>query len=337
VNEGRPGGASGPIRFRRLRVTRDGWYFCLLAIGIGLAALNTGNNLLFLVLGLLLATIILSGILSERSLRDLELRRLLPGDPCAGEPFNVTLCVRNRKRFWPSYDLIFREPDGPVAGAEARVLVVKPQEEISVAYLATASVRGRHPLWRLELRTRFPFGLFEKIRDVSVDDELWVLPERVRVSERRATGGQRDGTKPEGRPGHGEELLGLTELRAGDDRRSVHWRKSAAVGRLLKIERERERRRRITIVLDNRGERRTPAFEHAVAQAAALARLLSLRGIEVGLSTSGTLRPPGPGSHHLRTLMRDLAVVVPVPGGSPPTVPREDAVLRVGEEGADAA
>jgi len=44
------------------------WYTGL-TIAIGLAATNTGNNLLFLVLGLLLASIVVSGILSEQSLK----------------------------------------------------------------------------------------------------------------------------------------------------------------------------------------------------------------------------------------------------------------------------
>jgi hypothetical protein len=38
-------------RPRRLRFTRDGKYFVAISIGIGLAAINTGNNLLYLILG----------------------------------------------------------------------------------------------------------------------------------------------------------------------------------------------------------------------------------------------------------------------------------------------
>jgi uncharacterized protein (DUF58 family) len=321
---------SGPIRFRRLRLTRDGWYFCILTIGVGAAALNTGNNLLFLVLGLLLATIVLSGVLSERTLQGISVRREPLRDPCAGEPFTVSIRIRNRKRFWPSFALVLREPDGPVAGSMARALIVEPAQEQIISYRAVAPHRGHYVLWRLEVSTEFPFGLFRKIRDVAVDDELWVLPRRVRVAERWATGGPREGTRPEGRPGHGDELLGLTDLRPGDDRRSVHWRKSASVGRLLKIERERERRRRITLVVDNRVGNAAPGFEDTVAEAASLARLLASRGIDVGLSTSGALRRPAAGSAHLRRLLRDLAALAPVRAGPAPVVPSTDAALRVG-------
>ena len=57
---------------RRLRTTAVGRTYLVLTVGIGLAALNTGNNLLYLVLGLQLATIVVSGILSEQCVRRLR-------------------------------------------------------------------------------------------------------------------------------------------------------------------------------------------------------------------------------------------------------------------------
>ena len=54
---------------RTLKVTRMGRTYLVVTFGVGLGALNTGNNLLYLVLGLLLSVIILSGVLSERCLR----------------------------------------------------------------------------------------------------------------------------------------------------------------------------------------------------------------------------------------------------------------------------
>lgn len=52
------------IAGRHLRFTREGKYFVALTFGIGFAAINTGNNLLYLVLGMLLALIVGSGVLS---------------------------------------------------------------------------------------------------------------------------------------------------------------------------------------------------------------------------------------------------------------------------------
>ena len=49
---------------RRLRFTREGRIIVLLSVGVGFAAINTGNNLLYLLLGWALSFIIASGVLS---------------------------------------------------------------------------------------------------------------------------------------------------------------------------------------------------------------------------------------------------------------------------------
>ena len=66
---------------RTLRPTRAGWVFFALTLGVGLAALNTGNNLMYMVLSLLLSFLVLSGVLSESALRGIQVRRLLPPFP----------------------------------------------------------------------------------------------------------------------------------------------------------------------------------------------------------------------------------------------------------------
>src|SRR5882672_7989875 len=63
---------------RKLKFTREGKYFLGITLGVGFAAINTGNNLLYLLLGMLLSLIILSGVMSELSLRDLTVVRRLP-------------------------------------------------------------------------------------------------------------------------------------------------------------------------------------------------------------------------------------------------------------------
>src|SRR3954451_22169961 len=67
---------------RRLSFTREGRIIVILSVGVGFAAINTGNNLLYLLLGWLLSFIIASGILSELTLQRLTLPR--PPPPAAG-------------------------------------------------------------------------------------------------------------------------------------------------------------------------------------------------------------------------------------------------------------
>ncbi len=325
-----PGHLQDRLRLpRRLRFTREGWYYFFFTLGVGVAALNTGNNLLFLVLGLQLTAIVVSGILSEICLQQLEVVRLPLADPCAGDPFLLSYEVRNRKRFWPTLTIQIAEKGAPFGPVLASLLEVGPGKRASASVQATAARRGRYGLDLVVVSTRFPFGLFEKFRDLSVPGELFVLPTRERPLEKRARGGYRDGERPEGKPGHGAEFLGFRELQAGDDRRLVHWRKSAAAGRLLAVEREREQRRRLVLRLDNRGpggER----LEAPVRQAAATARALSQRGLEVGLTVSGSRLEPAAGPVALRKLLRTLASLEAAPASGPAPVVRREGVLAVG-------
>src|SRR3978361_2298220 len=60
---------------RRFPPTREGWWFLIATLLLGLAAINAGLNLLFLVWGMMLFLILASGVLSELCLRKLEARR----------------------------------------------------------------------------------------------------------------------------------------------------------------------------------------------------------------------------------------------------------------------
>ena len=63
---------------RTLNIKAPGWYFIALVFAVGLAAVNTGNNLLYLILGAMLSFIVASGILSNIDLKDLKVRSYLP-------------------------------------------------------------------------------------------------------------------------------------------------------------------------------------------------------------------------------------------------------------------
>ncbi len=322
---------------KRLRFTREGWYYLVLTLGVGAAALNTGNNLLFLVFGLQLTAIVVSGVLSEVALAQLEVCREAPAEPCAGAPFLVTYRVANRKRLWPSLTLAVEERGGPLEGVRVFLLQLQPGAVAEVSARAQLDRRGLARLEGVRLSTRFPFGFFEKSQAVALPGEICALPRRVRAPESRAAGVPRDGEQPENRPGPGAELYGLRELRPGDDRRLVHWRKSASAGRLLAVERERERRRRVALLLDNRGPRAGEWLDRRVERAAALARELSGQGFEVGLSASGLELAPAAGAAALRAVLRALALLEARGPEAPPPRAGREVVVEVGRDQGEAA
>jgi len=86
-------------------VTREGIVYLVVVVLIGVAALNTGNNLLFIVVSAMLAAIIVSGVASATILRGLELDVGVPEHIFAGEPVLVRLSLRNLRRVLPSLSL----------------------------------------------------------------------------------------------------------------------------------------------------------------------------------------------------------------------------------------
>ncbi len=106
------------------RVTREGLVYLAGIFVIALAALNTGNNLLFMTLACLLAGILISGILSQVVLSGVELRLDLPEHVFANQPVLALAELANHKQTLPSFSLRLV---GAKAGRAARAGARQPQ------------------------------------------------------------------------------------------------------------------------------------------------------------------------------------------------------------------
>lgn len=86
-------------------VTKAGIVYFLVTLIIGIAALNTGNNLLYIVVAAMLAAIVVSGYASAWVLRYLELDIHLPEHVFAGRPVLGRIVLRNPRRVFPSFSI----------------------------------------------------------------------------------------------------------------------------------------------------------------------------------------------------------------------------------------
>jgi uncharacterized protein (DUF58 family) len=324
----RPG--ETPAWKRSLTFTRLGKWYCGLTVGIGLAAINTGNNLLFLVLGLLLGSIVVSGLLSESAVKQVRLSRRLPRSATVGEPALVGLVARRAGRL-PAFSLELREAGGEVAG-RAYLLVLHAGATQEVSYRFTPRRRGLHRLVQLEVATRSPFGFFEKARPLDAPGELLVFPRVVPPPPHELRAPGREGERPQQRVGHVQEFHGLRDHRDGEDVRSIHWKSSARAARLLAVEREEERRARVCVELDHRGLF-GDALERAIEGAAALFVRALDQGAEAGLALSGFALPCASGADQLRLGLTALALAVPLPPHAPAPVPPPGVTLVVAPRG----
>ncbi|GEN12386.1 Uncharacterized conserved protein, DUF58 family, contains vWF domain [Myxococcus fulvus] len=289
---------------RTLRVTRIGRTYLVVTFGVGLGALNTGNNLLYLLLGLLLSMVVVSGVLSERCIRDLSVRRVGTDAAFAGEPFAFRWAVSRKQG--QAFALVLAEADSPLTGAGGVGYLPSGVEHIVRADLV-APRRGPVRLTGVQVTTTWPLGLFAKTRVLSLEGLLLVYPKRGYAcmdpgdAERGPVG---DAGNPRRNDGSGD-VTGLRELAEGEDARRIHWLKSASMGKLLRVEREREERR--TWMLSIEPGLEGDALERRCEEVAALAHRLLEEGHEVGLHTAEERLRAGTGAAQERRILRALA------------------------------
>jgi uncharacterized protein (DUF58 family) len=313
-----PFGREKPWR-RHLRATREGKVFIFVTTGVGLAAFNTGNNLIFLVFGFMLSLIVLSGILSEIVIRRVRVTRRPPERAFVGSICLVELELNNRKKRVPSYSLEVEDVvEGSPTERRCYFLKVGAGSKQVAGYRRTPHRRGILRFSGFKISTRYPFGIFEKWRNFHAPGEMLVYPSLAgdgRVPQPERIQGP---DVPSGRVGPGTEIAGLRDYVFGDEARSIHWMRSASLGKLLVRERERDSSSQLTITLDNARPAAPPAdwdnrFEVAISRAAQLAVRGAARGVAVEVlcrgSSSPLLAPGAPAD----PVLRFLALLQPVP------------------------
>lgn len=301
-----------PFRPRRtIWPTRDGWWCLLVVIGLGVAAINTGNNLLYLLVSLLLSLIVVSGVLSEQSMRGLRLEGDVPEEIYAGAPALFGAVLTNRKRWLTSYSVTL---ELLARGAPTRFIYLPRLEagrDRLLTWEETLPARGRQRLAGVRLTTRFPFGLFLKASRIVLEREVLVFPAVQPVPSETLHRLVGAGTAAVRRRGRGHDLYNLRMYRAGDDPRHIHWRSSAKVQSLLVREMEAETTEDTRVVLTGTGARDAARLEAALSEAASIAAHLARSGAGVELVGTGLFVPLGRGPGHARRILTALALYQP--------------------------
>ncbi len=300
---------------RKLSFTREGKVVVLVSIGLGVAAVNTGNNLIYLVFSLSLSLILLSGILSEANLRRLRCRPIRFMRVPAREAVPLVLTVASRRRrfaaysveAWPWFD------SGGVAVEPARFLQVRPGETASAACRVTFARRGDHVLRGMVLSTSFPFSFFRKSVVTPTEVTIRVHP-AVHDLGPRAADLAAEG-EDEHRPvaGRGVEFFGVRDYRPGDHPRRILYRRSASRPTPVVREVEDPGTRAVWIALvhaiANDDPRGPDEAERAIEAAASLAVAFLRAGHRVGLATATSRVSPGTGPAQMERVLDALATL----------------------------
>lgn len=317
--------------WRRIRFTSGGLAFTGGTMAVGFAAMNTGNNLLYLLLGAMLGFIAVSGWLSEQAIRGLRIERRGPRSVTVGHDLRLLYEVTNRKKRLPSMAIQISEAGLP----ETAFLAHVPAEGHATARSINSFVRrGIYPLGTVTLSTGFPFGLFKKERDLEIPGEVVVWPRtdrRVRDPSPGAGRVPRVGISARGASGARGEYRSLRAYRIGDDSRDIHWKSSARLREPVLREYERDGAETRWICLDTRGEP-GEAAEVAVEVAASVAARAVAQHRPFALVAGGELLEPGDGAGHLERALDVLSRVdftLDAPAPDPPLPPEACVLVSV--------
>jgi uncharacterized protein (DUF58 family) len=264
-------------------ITREGWiYFGAVGVVV-FAAINTSNNLLYIILSALLAVLILSGFLSALNFRSVGTAIRIPSRCYAGEPFPITVQVRNEKTVFPTFAISFEPPkDSPFRFSSFYIPMIRGLEDVSQTEHAMLARRGRFRLHQVKGSSRYPFGFFLKNRNYPVEAECICYPEILPQEEMDIAGMDLQGSSQRFERGLGHDLYMIRDYVPSDSTRHVHWKASAKTSMLKTREYAAEEARTITLAFDRFGHAHdADAFEQLVTIAASLAFHLRNNGLEV--------------------------------------------------------
>jgi len=225
----RQGADGGSVTLHRRRIyilpTRLGLVFATMLLGMLLGSLNYANNL-----GLAL-TFLLGGLglvamhACHRNLQGLVIAGAGTEPPYAGQSAGFR-CGLSNPSVAPRIDI-----EAGVRRAAPRVVTVPAEDTAQVVIELPTRRRGRLRLTRLEVATRYPFGLFRawSVLYPEIDCLVYPAPAGSAPAPPPAPGpsGHQDAARGE------DDFAGLKDYHPGDPPRRIAWKAHARGGELL--------------------------------------------------------------------------------------------------------
>jgi uncharacterized protein (DUF58 family) len=313
------------------KVTREGVVYIAGIFVVALAALNTGNNLLFMVLACLLAGMLMSGLLSRVVLGGIDVRLELPEHIFAQRTILAIAELHNTKQIAPSFSVSLVGETGPKPKKNAPAnpapqILDRPvyfphiphRQTVRQNVELTFPRRGVYRQDALGLRTKFPFGFLQKTRRVNSAIEVVVYPRIQPTEEFYEVLPLVSGELESYQRGRGNDLYAIRDYQFNDSARHVDWKASARTGALQVKEYAREDERRVMLVFDpyvgpqEMDAQAAERFERAVTLCAGLAWHFHEINSVIEFRSAGFATPRMSAGEIIYDILRYLASVTPL-------------------------
>jgi uncharacterized protein (DUF58 family) len=210
-------------------MTRAGWLYLTVTLLLGIAAINTGNNLIYLIVAALLALLLISGFFGKRNLSGLDVQIRMPEELYAKTEFLLSVTLINRKAFLPIFLMRIR-----VEQTEAFFPYVDPGGQATRYVPLAFADRGALHIEQLVISSVFPFNFFVRYGRIKKPLEMVIFPKPIKCSlwglfEREHLD---RGDHTTNRRGEGTDILSFRNYLVGDPLKYIDWKASARTGTL---------------------------------------------------------------------------------------------------------
>jgi uncharacterized protein (DUF58 family) len=286
-----------------ITITKAGWLYIAVTLFLGFSAVNTGNNLIYLIVAAFLSFMGISGFFGKRNLARMDINLDLPEEIFAQTAFPLKITLVNGRRFFPAFLIKVCLGDSevlfPFVDAKGR----------GSKYLSfSLNERGLSKIRDIHLCSVFPFHFFRRCRKNERLFETVVFPQMKRCglpdivdNERRSKG-----EKSADRTGFDAEIISTRDYIKGDPLKYIHWKASAKTGQLKTKELSSLYRQPVIIDFDSLLIRN---IEERISCVTYVIVKLFKQNIPVGLRIGGTLVTSSGKTHGEQTKAARIAML----------------------------
>ncbi len=236
--------------------TLRGVMFVFAALGsLGIALVNVSLGTA-LTAALLIGFVAASYLMALFSLFRINVERRSNADGVSESKVNLPVVIINRSFYYRQAIVVSEKCEFTENHVfNCPVPPLKPYERLLVDRYIPTLKRGFFKFRKISLLGGDPAGLFRRRRTFHIAGEVMIYPRNVSISNLPMRFKRRIMPAPTGRllgvAGQGLSFFGIREYRSTDEMRFIHWKATAAKGKLMVKEFEANTVDRVVILLDS--------------------------------------------------------------------------------------
>lgn len=214
---------------RVIKITKAGWLYIVVTLFLGFSAVNTANNLLYLIVAAFLSFMGISGFFGKRNLSKIDIGMEFPEEIYAKTSFPLKVTLLNKRRFLPAFLVKVH-----IANNEILFPFVDAKSKGFRYMNISFDERGKTEIEDIHICSVFPFNFFVRCRKINRAFEMIVFPQvkQCELSGHFEKERKIRGEKSIDKTGYETEILSVRDYMKGDPFKYIHWKASAKTGQL---------------------------------------------------------------------------------------------------------